>query len=258
MSRGRYRQGRYQQGIGIPETLGVQPTTWTEPKEPNLFRTTWTSPNAGISRNYGSTPGYVDTVPHRWDYGKSGQILNEFARRFAINQRSSATAPAPPSPFSAPPSGPPATGSGTPPAPPAYPAPTGTGVAVPPPPSVRRATSQATSTGQPFATPPAMPSQGVPVPPPPSTRRATRLSPIDTPPMAEQGSDLFTMSVRTASDEPFRSNVEWRDEPENPLPMGPRATFDSRRMFDPDYLPAKERSTSPANSRAQNRRPKRT
>lgn len=227
MAQGRYRQGRYQQGIGIPETLGVQPTTWTEPKSPELKRTTWTSPNAGVSRNYGSTPGYVDTLPHRWTYASSGDILNQLAGSYARGKTRSATSGSTPSSsggFSMPPSGSPATGANVPSAPPTYSAPTGVGMAVPPPPS--------------------------------NLRRASKLEPMETPPMSEQGSDFLTASMRTASDEPFTPNVEWRDEPENPFPVGTRREFDARRMFDPDYLPVKERSISPAKSRTQNRKPK--
>ena len=57
---------RYQQGIGTPETLGVQPTMW---KEPQMFTPkgfSMPSINAGTSRNYGSTPKYVDTLGSRW------------------------------------------------------------------------------------------------------------------------------------------------------------------------------------------------
>lgn len=266
MSRGRYRQGRYQQGIGIPETLGVQPTTWTEPTGPEMRRATWTSPNTGASRNYGSTPNYVDTMPHRWTYGdESKRGFKFFPKRKKDGDegsigwsRTSVTTTTTRtgggvslSGFPAP-SGPPATGTGVPSTPPAYPAPTGTGVAVPPPP---RSSRRASSMDDPFATPPVMASGGAPTPPPP--RRVRRMEPLEMPPMSE-GGDLFTMTARTASDEPFSSSVEWRDEPENPFPMGPRETFDARRMFDPEYLPTRERSTSPANSRAKNRRPKRT
>lgn len=254
MAQGRFRQGRYQQGIGIPETLGVQPTTWTPPVGPEPQRVTWTSPSIGIRNDYGSTPKYVDTVPHRWTYKAKNKKKEK-----EEDKGTSTTSTTPPTktPFGTPPSGPPTTGPNVPPTPPAFPAPTGAGMPVPPPPSVRRATAQARATGQPLSTPP-LASQGMPTPPPPTGRQVLRMPPMNLPPMSGQGADFLTASARSASDEPFTPNVEWRDEPENPFPVGTRREFDARRMFDPDYLPEKERSTTPANSRTQNRKPKNT
>ena len=98
--RGRFKNGRYQQGIGTPETLGVQPTTWKEPETPTLFRTTFTSPNAGISRNYGTTPDYVDTWKSRWEVPKNSGQLIKGATSFAKYQKSkgAGSAPTPPTP----------------------------------------------------------------------------------------------------------------------------------------------------------------
>lgn len=66
MTAGRFKNGRYQQGIGTPDTLGVQPTSWSEPKPPALRQASFTSANSGSSRNYGSTPDYVDGFNSRW------------------------------------------------------------------------------------------------------------------------------------------------------------------------------------------------
>lgn len=71
--RGRFKNGRYQQGISTPETLGVQPTTWKEPESAPLYQTKFDAPNVGFTRNYGSTPDYVDTWNSRWTVPKPGQ-----------------------------------------------------------------------------------------------------------------------------------------------------------------------------------------
>jgi hypothetical protein len=77
--------------------------------------------------------------------------------------------------------------------------------------------------------------------------------------MPEFGGDFITTSAREASDEPFESGVEWKDEPENPFPKGGREDFDTSRMFDPDYLPERSRPiTSASKSRTQTRKPKNT
>ena len=76
MTQGRMKNGRYQQGIGTPDTLGVQPTTWEEPKAPELKRMSWDAPNAGVSRNYGSTPDYVDTWKSRWEVPEPGKFFD--------------------------------------------------------------------------------------------------------------------------------------------------------------------------------------
>lgn len=76
MTQGRMKNGRYQQGISTPDTLGVQPTTWEEPKVPELKKMSWDAPNAGVSRNYGTTPDYVDTWKSRWDVPQqSGNLI---------------------------------------------------------------------------------------------------------------------------------------------------------------------------------------
>lgn len=65
---------RYQGGIGVPTHLGVQPTIYRQPefsfRHQSIPHTT-----IGFSRNYGSTPEYVDTRSHRWNYG-SGSIAD--------------------------------------------------------------------------------------------------------------------------------------------------------------------------------------
>ncbi len=249
MARGRYQQGRYQQGIGIPQTLGVQPTTWTEPKEPQINRMTWTPPNAGVSRKYGSTPAYVDTVPHRWTYGDESK--KSWIRKKKKEDDSSTST----TPFSVPPTGPPATGAGVPPSPPTYPSPTsGTGTAVPPPPTLRKVPKTPTT----FSLPP-VPNSGMVVPPPPpSSGKSIKVGPFGVPPMGDEGADFFTASAREASDEPFKPGVDWKDEPDNPFPKGGRKDFDTSRMFDPTYKPAQERTTKSAGSRTQKRKPKTT
>lgn len=72
---------RYQQGIGIRDAGEVHstfsaPTMWREPKAPAINRLTFTAPNTGASRNYGSTPSYVNTVPSRWEHGEKGALFN--------------------------------------------------------------------------------------------------------------------------------------------------------------------------------------
>lgn len=72
---------RYQQGIGVKEASSVPstfnaPNTWQEPKAPAINRVNFTPANSGASRNYGSTPSYVDTVPSRWEHGEKGALIN--------------------------------------------------------------------------------------------------------------------------------------------------------------------------------------
>lgn len=96
MTRGRFKNGRYQQGIGTPETLGVQPTTWNEPKPPALFQAKFDSPSVGFQRNYGSTPDYVDTWKSRWTVPKSGQWIKGATSYLQGKQNmSSSTSPEP-------------------------------------------------------------------------------------------------------------------------------------------------------------------
>jgi hypothetical protein len=61
---------RYQQGIGIPERLGAPLGEWKDPTPTPTGSFDLKVPNTGAQRNYGSTPGYVDTVPHRWKVGE--------------------------------------------------------------------------------------------------------------------------------------------------------------------------------------------
>jgi hypothetical protein len=56
----------YQQGIQPPTSLGFRPTAWKEPETPAIKSVVWKSPSVGATRNYGSTPNEVDTMPHRW------------------------------------------------------------------------------------------------------------------------------------------------------------------------------------------------
>jgi len=58
---------RYQQGIGTPETLGVQSTYWKDPILPKTTPINYPTVNVGVSNNYGSlSDNYVDTMPSRW------------------------------------------------------------------------------------------------------------------------------------------------------------------------------------------------
>ena len=75
MTVGRFKNGRYQQGIGTHDTLGVQPTSWSEPQPPALKRMTFTPANSGANRNYGSTPDYVDTLNSRWQSPQGGNWI---------------------------------------------------------------------------------------------------------------------------------------------------------------------------------------
>lgn len=70
---------RYQQGIGTPETLGVQPTVW---KEPQMFKPkalSFPTITAGTSRDYGNPGKYVDTMKSRWG-SPSGEMSARGAR----------------------------------------------------------------------------------------------------------------------------------------------------------------------------------
>jgi hypothetical protein len=80
MTQGRMRNGRYQQGIGVPETLGVQPTTWSEPKPPAVSQVKFDSPNVSLNRDYGSTPDYVDGRKSRWEVpANAGNLIKGVA-----------------------------------------------------------------------------------------------------------------------------------------------------------------------------------
>lgn len=210
------RRIRYQQGIGI-ESPNVPYTIYKEPEAPPIQR--WDLPrvNAGVSRNYGSTSKYVDTLPHRWEPGK-WEALNTFSRRLrgdtstgvsnAMARSATSRRLASPLPQTTNvPSGP-----STPP-PGSFPAPSGQGLAVPPAPSVRRAPS---------------PLPGMP--------------PVDSP------GAKFMEKVRNAPAEPFVSprdpflsqktdinplpKGEWTET--NPLPRG-GFSFPERGISEPSY-----------------------
>jgi len=195
---------RYQQGIGVPETLGVQPTYWKEP--------TYTFPktdtprfNAGVSRKYGSTGRYVDTIPSRYKAAEFS-TLNRLNRKIgrvtgfgAGNANLSGRSPL---------RG--VTGDGTDP----------------------------TDYGMPPTRPAGFPNptgEGFPVPPPPATRRATSLG-LDAPPVAGTEVDFITEMTRSTPDLPSSpTGATFRDEPTNPLPMGnynPRNVLDSEFFYD--------------------------
>lgn len=74
---------RYQQGIGTPETLGVQPTLWQEPKMFTPKALSFPTLNAGTSRNYGDAGKYVDTMPSRWG-SPSGLTMTPRRARLGI------------------------------------------------------------------------------------------------------------------------------------------------------------------------------
>jgi len=65
---------RYQQGIGIPETLGPKLGVWKEPTAPAFKPFAMPNLTAGTSRNYGDAPQYVDTWKSRWE-PKEGSLV---------------------------------------------------------------------------------------------------------------------------------------------------------------------------------------
>ena len=65
---------RYQQGIGTPQTLGVQPTLWKDPPSFTPKGFDLPSINAGTSRDYGDPGAYVDTKDSRMM--KAGQPMS--------------------------------------------------------------------------------------------------------------------------------------------------------------------------------------
>lgn len=94
MTAGRFKNGRYQQGISTPDTLGFQPTSWSEPKPPALHQASFTSANSGSSRNYGATPGYVDTLNSRWevstDHGKFLDTATSAGKAYSTKRNANA------------------------------------------------------------------------------------------------------------------------------------------------------------------------
>jgi hypothetical protein len=66
---------RYQQGIGTPETLGVQPTLWKDPTLPKFTPIDVPTFNSGATRNYGGLKtDYLDTMKSRWFTGTADII----------------------------------------------------------------------------------------------------------------------------------------------------------------------------------------
>jgi hypothetical protein len=65
---------RYQQGIGVPQTLGVQPTLWKDPPSYTPKGFDLPSINAGTSRDYGDAGAYVDTKDSRMM--KAGEAMS--------------------------------------------------------------------------------------------------------------------------------------------------------------------------------------
>jgi hypothetical protein len=136
---------------------------------------------------------------------------------------------------------------------------------LPPPAGTTPAPPTGGATPPPF--PPATPPVGGPTPPwtgtppkPPRTKKGigTTDTPFDLPPLAEAGMDFITASIRTMRGDdttPAPSSVEWKDDPENPFPMGPVKSFDTSRMFDPTYKSSEESMPS-AKSRTKKRPPK--
>jgi hypothetical protein len=72
---------RYQQGIGVPQTLGVQPTLWKDPPSFTPKGFDLPSINAGTSRDYGDAGAYVDTKDSRMM--KPGEALSTRNARLA-------------------------------------------------------------------------------------------------------------------------------------------------------------------------------
>ena len=86
---------RYQQGIGTPETLGVQPTMWKEPKALNTPSLPIQKFNSGATRNYGGLKGgYLDTMQSRWWVGAPTQMPSGISKGLANRKFDQATAPA--------------------------------------------------------------------------------------------------------------------------------------------------------------------
>jgi hypothetical protein len=65
---------RYQQGIGMPETLGPKLGVWKEPTAPAFKPFSMPNITAGTNRNYGDAPQYVDTWKSRWE-PKQGSLM---------------------------------------------------------------------------------------------------------------------------------------------------------------------------------------
>lgn len=78
---------RYQQGIGTPETLGVQPTMWKDPKLPDFKPRDIPRFNSGASRNYGGLKGgYLDTMQSRWWLGSPTATPSAFPSAIVKNR----------------------------------------------------------------------------------------------------------------------------------------------------------------------------
>lgn len=102
-----------------------------------------------------------------------------------------------------------------------------------------------------FSAPTSEPSRTT-LPPPVGSTPPSTFGAMQVPPMKEMGTDLFTGLMRTAPEvtEPPQT-VQWKDEPQNPFPMGSAQTFDRNRMFDPTYKSSP--ITQPPTSRSQRR-----
>lgn len=127
-----------------------------------------------------------------------------------------------------------------------------------PPPMTPASSTTGSATPAPPATPFSMPAMpAMPPAPPKSVKKAgTTNSPFDLPPLTGMGGDLFTQSIKNMPESEAGastpSNVQWKDEPTNPFPMGTRKPFDSSRMFDPSYKSTEGITSSPS-SRTMNR-----
>lgn len=235
---------RYQQGIGVPDTLGAPLGEWKDPTPVTTKPFDMSVPNTGASRNYGNTGAYVDTVPHRWKVGEStasgaqiaknlqtraqnrqiassaGMTVDEAtsvmreARAIRASDRISRGADVLRSAV--------ADRAGTP-VPPSeaedfdtvaeresrLPPPTGTGRPVPRPPSGGAPTA-------PAGTPPL---DTTPFPPR-RAREFPNLTEYDVPDISTAGHPL-DMAIRSAPDGPAPSNVNYRDDPAMDTPLLP-------------------------------------
>lgn len=246
MASRRYPRGRYQQGIGIPESLGSPTGEWRDPTPVTTQGFDLRVPNTGANRNYGgSSDEYINALTHNWIVEKSGVNPQAIGRYFQGRRTTTSTPPTTlpaPTGTGVPPAGPPTGGT---PAPPGLPAPLGPGV---PP-----AGPLTGGTPAPPGFPPPGPTTvrtGRPVPPPPTNApdAPAGVTTLDMPPMPPRraenapwmtiepdestADDPFIVGVRQASDEPIDSPVEWRDDPAMDTPLMPR-------------LPMTTESTSP-------------
>ena len=78
---------RYQQGIGIPETLGPKLGVWKEPTAPAFKPFAMPNLTAGTSRKYGDAPEYVDTWKSRWEPKEGSLVAPTSQTRETMAQR---------------------------------------------------------------------------------------------------------------------------------------------------------------------------